>query len=661
MSQSSSDAESLLEQAIDRNPLMMPPDTPLTAAIATMSRTGASCILVVEQEQLTGIFTERDVVRVTVSEMPLAGVAISQVMTQELMTLCITEASDIFSVIDLLRSSGVRHLPVTDERRGCLGVVTQATLLQALGSLEACTDVELLQKKLAEKTQELRQANEQMQREAAQRQQAEEQLRQAEENWTQELKQKISDRKLLQDKLHASESKMRAVLEAMTDIILVFDAQGNIEVVPTNTSSLYEPESDIIGQTIEQFFQNENTEDWWQPIRQALDTQQTINFDYSLTIGGDRELWFSACISPMLNNSAIWVARDISDRQQAESALRLKNQELANTLQELKLTQQELIQSEKMAALGQLIAGIAHEVNTPLGAIRSSVGNIADFLAKNLSHLPEFFQQLSPERYSDFLALLEKATQQITPLSSKEKRQFRRVLVRQLELRDIARADTIADTLVDLGVYGEIESLLPLLHDPDSLKILNTLYQLASLQRSTATIMTATDRAAKVVYALRNYARYDQSGEKVQANLIEGIETVLTLYHNQMKQGVEVIRNYDTGLTPMLCYPDELNQVWTNLIHNAVQAMEMRGTLRIDVKEQDGSVRVSITDTGQGIPPKIIPRIFEPFFTTKPPGEGSGLGLNIVKKIVEKHQGKIDVESRPGKTTFTVSLPIYLN
>jgi signal transduction histidine kinase len=360
----------------------------------------------------------------------------------------------------------------------------------------------------------------------------------------------------------------------------------------------------------------------------------------------------------MSSNSVIWVAHDISDRKLAESALYQKNEELANTLQELKLTQQELIQSEKMAALGQLVAGVAHEINTPLGAIRSSVENIADFLNQNLEHIPQFLQGLSEENHSYFFALLRNSSQQVTSFSAKEKRQFKRALIHQLESQNIENADTIADTFVDLGVYDDIYPFLPLLQDPDSKNILNSAYQLASLQKSAATIRTAADRAAKVVFALKTYSRYESTNQKVESNLIEGIETILTLYHNQLKQGVEVIRNYEVNLPLITCYPDELNQVWTNLIDNALQAMKNKGTLKIDVRNQDNQLQVSITDSGQGIPPEVLPKIFQPFFTTKAVGEGSGLGLDIVKKIIEKHQGKIEVESIPNKTTLTVFLPL---
>ncbi len=343
-----------------------------------------------------------------------------------------------------------------------------------------------------------------------------------------------------------------------------------------------------------------------------------------------------------------------------QKSLTTKNEELSTTLQQLKTTQSQLIQSEKMALLGQLIAGIGHEINNPLGAIRASIENISDFLNQALENLPKVFQQLSPEHQQLFLVLLYKAIQRNMLFSSKEKRQFKKTLTRQLESLEIAKPESVADTLVDLGIYDEVELILPLLIHPNSQMILNTMYQIVGLKKSTKTISTATDRAAKIVFALKSYARYDTTGEKVETNITDGIETVLTLYENQIKQGVEVIRNY-ADLPLILCYPDELNQVWTNLIHNSLQAMNNKGTLIIDVAKQDTRILIGITDSGNGIAPEIKQKIFEPFFTTKPTGEGSGLGLDIVKKIIDKHQGTINVESVTGKTTFTVSLPINLN
>ncbi len=334
-----------------------------------------------------------------------------------------------------------------------------------------------------------------------------------------------------------------------------------------------------------------------------------------------------------------------------------RTQELSETLDNLRATQEELVQSEKMAALGQLVAGVAHEINTPLGAIGSSINNIASFLKETLQESYLFFQELSPERQRDFFALVETSLQRETSFSTREKRQFRKNLKSELEAEEIEKADTIAQLLVSMGIYEDISPFLPLLKDKEGLNILKQANQLSNVQTSTRTITTATDRAGKVVFALKSYARYDTSGEKVNANIINGIETVLTLYQNQLKQGVEVVRNY-VDLAPISCYPDELNQVWTNLVHNALQAMENKGTLTIDVGQEGVYLQVKMTDTGTGIPEEIMSKIFDPFFTTKPPGEGSGLGLDIVKKIVAKHDGKIEVASQPGQTTFAVLLPI---
>jgi PAS domain S-box-containing protein len=364
---------------------------------------------------------------------------------------------------------------------------------------------------------------------------------------------------------------------------------------------------------------------------------------------------------------AIAAFQDITERKKAEKFLADYNrnlekqvaertEELSQTLEHLRTTQEELIQSEKMAALGQLIAGVAHEINNPLGAIRSSIENIADFLDKTLQELPHFFQTLSSEGQAYFFDLLQKSSQQKVRLSSKEQRKIRRKFRQQLEAEGIEDADTIADTLVDIGVEN-LEPFWTILKAADSSNILENAYQFFTLHQSTNTISNAVDRAAKIVFALKNYSRYDSHGKKVKANLIDGIETILTLYQNPIKRGVEVIRNYE-DIPPFFCYPDELNQVWTNLIHNALQAMDNKGTLTIDLREKNKKVEVSITDSGKGIPTELMSKIFQPFFTTKPPGEGSGLGLDIVRKILEKHQGNIEVESQPGKTTFTVSLPV---
>ncbi|MEZ2300861.1 MAG: ATP-binding protein [Microcoleus sp.] len=662
------DTHNLPKEAIDPPQQAQGRDTLLNRAVR-MIQTPDSCILIAQQPQLLAMFRKNDIVKTIASKIPLLDVAIY--LTRLVMQ------STLQPTLDPPKMQGkVKVLqPIVAEKNQESIAVNEQLQKETSPSLEIAEELRLLNENLEaqikQRTLELISANNQLKAEIQERAAAEAEVRRLNAELEQrvlertaelalsneKLQQEINDRQLLEAKLHFSENKVRAVFEAMTDIVLVLDSQGNIEVLPTNTAGFAEADSDIVSLTIEHFFDDENPDDWWMLIQQVLKTEQTLNFDYSFTVG-DRELWFTACISMFSKDAVIWVARNISDRKLAESVLSKRNEELANTLQELKRTQKELVQSEKMAALGQLIAGVAHEINSPLGAIRSSVQNIGEFWAENLAQLPKFFQQLSLERLEDFFALLNRSSQEQDTLSSKEKRQLKKAVQRQLETEGIESADSLACTLLDIGIGSDIAPFLDLFKAPDKHQILQTAYQFATVQKSTKNIATAIDRAAKIVFALKSYARYDQSGTKVIAKITDGIETVLTLYHYQIKHGVEVIRNYDTNLPSVLCYPDELNQVWTNLVHNALQAMDNKGVLKIDVKYRKNAVSVSITDSGKGIPPEIMPRIFEPFFTTKPPGEGSGLGLDIVLKIIDKHEGKLQVESVPGKTTFSVSLPV---
>lgn len=350
--------------------------------------------------------------------------------------------------------------------------------------------------------------------------------------------------------------------------------------------------------------------------------------------------------------------QEIAERRQAEQALQTSNAELTRTLNHLRQTQAQLVESEKMAALGQLIAGVAHEINTPLGAVGAAVGAMTAILDQTLGNLPAFFQGLSQPEQRHFLTLLERARAPVPSLSAKEERSCRRSVARELAAQGIADCETIANLLIMMGIGDDVTPLVPLFREPHGLSILERAYQLSGLYRSARVIGVAADRAAKVVFALRNYAHFDRSGEMVQAHVIDGIETILTLYHSLLQRGVEVRRDY-AEVPPLYCYPDELNQVWTNLIHNALQAMTGQGCLTIRVSCRDGQIMVGVTDTGPGIPAELQDKIFTPFFTTKPVGEGSGLGLHIAQKIVAKHAGTIRLDSEQGRgTTFEVSLPL---
>ncbi len=324
---------------------------------------------------------------------------------------------------------------------------------------------------------------------------------------------------------------------------------------------------------------------------------------------------------------------------------------------DLKTSQKQLIEAEKMAALGNLIAGVAHEINTPIGTIKASAENLRYALKETMSTVPKLIRELEPEILDLTFQLISKAGKNLN-FSSKEERKTRKFLTMQLEENHFADPDQIAELLVEMKIDTLDKEFFPLWKHPLAIEIGTMARGLAGLLMKTNTIEASVEKTSKIVYTLKLYSQKDKSGIMQKREIIPGIETVLTIYQNYTNQGIRVVRDYQE--VPMvLCYIDEINQVWTNIIFNAIQVMKNHGTLTISVKRVDSnSIGISIGDTGSGIPPKILPNIFDPFYTTKVAGEGSGLGLHICKQIIEKHNGTISVISNPGNTIFTVVLPI---
>jgi two-component system NtrC family sensor kinase len=362
----------------------------------------------------------------------------------------------------------------------------------------------------------------------------------------------------------------------------------------------------------------------------------------------------------------IAVARDITDRKRAVEEIKFMNEELINQKENLEAlidnltqTQEQLVQSEKMAALGQLIAGVAHEINTPLGAIKASIGNLSESLTSALASLPALIQSQSVDNLNLFLTTFEKASKKSPELSTREKREKKREIRKDLKDHNVESAELVADLFGYLEIYDSYLDIVELLKNKDAITVLYNIRDFISLRKNSHTISIAADKASKVVFALKKYAHRDTIGEKVPTDIIDGIETVLTLYDSQLKQGIEVVKEYNS-VPLVMCYADEINQVWTNLIQNSIQAMNQSGILKITVISDEQNVTVSVCDSGEGIEPSIMDKIFEPFYTTKRQGEGSGLGLDIVKKIIDKHSGTIDVKSQLGEgATFTVQIPLY--
>ena len=327
-------------------------------------------------------------------------------------------------------------------------------------------------------------------------------------------------------------------------------------------------------------------------------------------------------------------------------------------MEKLRQTYTKLVNSEKLAALGQVSAGVAHEVNTPLGAIKSSAEEsqqaFNDIMAAFMwvaSNLDEETKDL----YTAFVATSVPSTQ---ALSTREERDRKKYLRDKLEALNVENARFLADRLVQVGIYEVTPAMEKLAVIPEFERLVMLTYNILNQQKSNMTIQLAVDKASRVVKALKSYLHTTGSEEPEPTDVKENIETVLTIYHNRLKQGIKVIKNYEE-VPDVMVFPDQLNQVWTNLIVNAVQAMDNKGTLTIGIKNDGDFVSVSIKDSGKGMPKEIQSKIFDPFFTTKVSGEGSGLGLDIIKRILDDHSAKISFKSEEGAgTTFIVKLPI---
>jgi signal transduction histidine kinase len=309
----------------------------------------------------------------------------------------------------------------------------------------------------------------------------------------------------------------------------------------------------------------------------------------------------------------------------------------------LRSTESLLRQREKLAGLGTLAAGLAHELNNPAAAIRRSVSSLAEAIAaRDALHPPQRITELTPEDASPSLGALDRSD-------------------RIEELADVIGDSGLAASLVDAGwTPDQLASAFAGLDPTQSADAAAWLAQTNTVRSLLDEVRVAADRISEIVGAVKSYAYLDQAPVQ-RIDVKAGLNNTLVILAHKLKEGVDVMRDYAPDLPEIDAYGSELNQVWTNVIDNAVDAMGGRGALEIRAERTDeGGVRVTICDNGPGIPADALPHVFEPFYTTKPPGVGTGLGLHISHNVVMRHGGEMLVTSRLGETCFVVTLPPHL-
>ena len=350
--------------------------------------------------------------------------------------------------------------------------------------------------------------------------------------------------------------------------------------------------------------------------------------------------------------------------QDEVGAISQRFNEMAETLEiyntgledEIRKRSEQLVQSEKLAALGQLVAGIAHELNTPLGAIVSSSRTLKTLLYGSVRFIVVSLADMPEDIREQCLKLARECVSVPVSYRSGEERKLRKALDARLAAAGVRESSSCAERLVELGVVDIDDRLLQAILSPYGEAVIDIAVRMAQSVRLTEIVVMAAEKAAHVVAALKHYSRQNPDKDAGPVNIEEEIQAILTLYTNRIKYGVDVRLEFE-GRAVVHGNRDRLNQVWINLVNNALQAMEYQGSLVIGGRIRDGGLEVFVRDSGPGIPPEVRNRIYEPFFTTKPMGEGTGLGLDIAKRIVQEHGGRIDFVTGGNGTEFRVWLP----
>jgi PAS domain S-box-containing protein len=371
------------------------------------------------------------------------------------------------------------------------------------------------------------------------------------------------------------------------------------------------------------------------------------------------------------------IIRDIGERKRAEEALRRseqalrekteemrkKNRVLEDTMTRLNEMHNQLIIQEKMASLGKLSAGMAHELNNPASAAQRGAEQLQATFSKwqhvqmQMGELN--FGETQREKVVELDRLARERARKPAAMSALNRSDREEAMEAWLDARSIESTGELVPSLVSMDFdQDELEALADFFTAPQFEIVIDWMSFKFAIYSLVGEIGIGTGRIVELVKALKTYTYMDQAPVQ-SVDVREGLDNTLIILHNKLKRGVTVVREYAEDLPVIQAFASELNQVWTNIIDNAIDAMDGKGHLVIRARQEDSWVVVEVEDDGPGIPAEIQSKIFDPFFTTKGPGEGTGLGLNISRSlIVQKHQGELVVDSEPGRTCFTVRIPM---